>query len=130
MSLEKLFGNQSIYIKSVKKWHSQQNNLYENELRDVSEELLFHSELKDEIKASLLTDKEFLLTYPIRKKGLGSLPDDWVNQQTGETEDELLDDIWLKPKKGHLAKIFGEKGDSFAEKRGFYLPESKRKKIR
>jgi hypothetical protein len=79
-------------------WHKERNFVYVLPTRFVGEELKLHP-LFEEKKLALLTDVEFLLTSPIRQASKDITPLDWEDKTA-------LDELWIKPTEGHLAKIW------------------------
>ncbi|TAG46242.1 MAG: hypothetical protein EAZ31_00685 [Cytophagia bacterium] len=100
-----------ILTNQVLMWHNKNQFIYFDNLCYVLNELLFHFELKKDIKVDIMTNTEFLKTYLIRKNGLEILPKDWINHQTKEIDNKILDDLWLEPTKGYLVKILEKSTD-------------------
>ncbi len=95
----------------VLQWHIDSDNELSNQLVPVIEELKFHQELKPEKIVNLLTNEEFLRTFEIRKHGLQTIPDEWINQRILKIDYEKLDELWMRPSKGYLHKILSNAHD-------------------
>jgi hypothetical protein len=98
-------------------WHEIKQNELIEELNYVVEELKFHKELRGEKIVSLLTSEEFLRTYKIRTRGLQTIPDEWLNQETFKPDYLKLDEIWIRPSRGYLYKILSKANDNDSIKR-------------
>ena len=141
--LVRFFQQNHKLTESTLTWHKEKNYRFENHIKDVLEELSNHPELNIEKKAELLINEEFLLTYDIRKNGIETIPEEWINPTTFEVDKNKLDEIWLRPIKGylyrHLSNSTNEKDKKKLQKlkeskgfksRGTKLTEGKRKQKR
>ncbi len=139
--LDVVFQDKS-YKNQVLNWHENQHFIFENEVLYTIEELKFHHQLYENIKADILTDVEYLKTYYIRKNGLSILPD-WINPITKKIDESVMEELWLQANKGYLVRILEAseeqedkealekilKSSSF-EYRGTHLSQEERKALR
>ena len=131
---EKLSSNLQLSnseIAEINQWHSNQKFILINELNAVIEELAFHTELQSEKKVALLTNREYLMSYPIRQEGLKTIPAEWINPKTLEIDNEKLYKIWLQASKGYLHQMLSrsnalEKSNSFKYRGNFKTQEERK----
>ena len=111
--LQAIFPNNEEIAEQVWQWYDTNTDEfnYQKSLTYSLNELSFHAELLPEKKQALLTSEEHLKTFYIRRNGLKTLPNEWIDSGTGKVDVKVLDDLWLKPTEGYLVRMLQESGD-------------------
>jgi len=128
--LQEVLPEAESLVSEVWQWHEINNFQYQKALQHTLGELRFHFELLPIKKVALLTSEEYLKTYQIRQKGLQTLPNEWIDPTTATISAIGLDNLWLKPVEGYLARILKESNDPKDQARLEKVKQSKAYKYR